>query len=126
MRRTMTKQDLALWGHPNRKQLGVRFRRQHPIAPYIVDFAAVTPRVVIEIDGATHENRDREALRDAELHELGWTVIHFSNWQIDERVPDVLDTITRAVTPKAARPKTHRFRPKPINPHLQNTRTRDD
>ena len=59
-----------------------KFRRQHPIGPYIVDFACDGLRLVIEIDGGVHERDDvvlNDHLRQVELERLGWTVVRFKN-----------------------------------------------
>lgn len=63
---------------------GHKFRRQHPIGPYIVDFACDRLRLVIEIDGGVHQIDDvviRDHLRQADLEDLGWTVLRFTNDQ---------------------------------------------
>ncbi|MBT8202844.1 MAG: DUF559 domain-containing protein [Acidimicrobiia bacterium] len=98
MRHSLTRSELDLWRRIRARQLGVKFRRQHPIGPYIVDFACVPAKVVIEIDGGTHQDRTREAIRDAELAERGWTVIHFNNTDLEFRFEVVLAVIERAVS----------------------------
>ena len=57
-------------------------RRQHPVGRYVVDFACVPLRLVIEIDGGVHERDDvvlRDHLRQTETRALGWTVVRFTN-----------------------------------------------
>ncbi len=108
MRRTMTEHELELWHRLRRNQLGVHFRRQHPIGPYIVDFAAVGARLVVEVDGATHQDLRRESLRDAELRERGWHVLHFTNLEIEEALESVLTRIRRAVEVPAGAGKIDR------------------
>jgi len=103
MRRTMTRSELDLWQCLSRKQLGIRFRRQHPIGPYIVDFAAVSIRLVVEVDGGTHADLDRESLRDQELHDRGWRVVHFTNSQIGHDLLGVLEQIKELVGQPAAK-----------------------
>lgn len=73
-------------------------RRQHPVGRYVVDFACVPLRMVIEIDGGVHERDDvvlRDHLRQTEIEALGWTVVRFTNeaallepWRIDEAIRD--------------------------------------
>lgn len=61
---------------------GHRFRRQHPIGPYIADFACDRLRLILEIDGGVHERDDvmlRDHFRQVELENLGWTVLRFTN-----------------------------------------------
>jgi very-short-patch-repair endonuclease len=61
---------------------GWKLRRQHPVGRYIVDFACIPLRLVIEVDGGVHE-RDEVVLNDhyrqQEIEALGWTVIRFTN-----------------------------------------------
>ena len=61
---------------------GHKFRRQHPIGPYIVDFACDRLRLTIEIDGGVHD-RDEVVLNDhfrqVGLEQLGWAVVRFKN-----------------------------------------------
>jgi very-short-patch-repair endonuclease len=72
----------------------LRFRRQVPIAGYIVDFVCHERRLVVEIDGATH-GTDREIARDAlrtrRIEDHGYRVLRFWNGDVTARLPDVLD-----------------------------------
>ena len=75
---------------------GFKVRRQHDIGRWVVDFACVQLRLVLEIDGGVHERDDvvlRDHLRQAEIEALGWTVIRFTNevalgepWRIDDAI----------------------------------------
>lgn len=75
---------------------GVKVRRQHSIGRYVVDFACVALRLVIEIDGGVHDRDDvllLDHLRQTEIEALVWTVIRFSNdvalgepWRIDDAI----------------------------------------
>ena len=61
---------------------GLKFRRQHPIGRYVVDFACDQLRLAIEIDGSIHGRDDivtSDHLRQTELERLGWTVLRFPN-----------------------------------------------
>ena len=108
MGRNMTGFELDLWRCLNRNQLGVHFRRQHPIGIYIVDFAAVSVRLVVEIDGGTHADLDREAMRDRELRERGWRVEHFTNSQVGHDLDGVVRRIADLVGPPGASGKVDR------------------
>jgi len=57
LRSVQTDAERRLWMRLRRHQLGVQFRRQHPIGPYIVDFCCVERMVVIELDGGQHEGQ---------------------------------------------------------------------
>lgn len=75
-------------------------RRQHPVGPYFADFAIVSARLVIEIDGAVHRLRtQRDAVRDQVLRALGWRVLRLS--AADAMSPDRLMALVVAALPKA-------------------------
>lgn len=86
LRGRMTNAEEIVWrALRGRKFLGLKFRRQMPLGSYIVDFACVERRLVVECDGRTHDNDDRRAhdmRRDAWLRENGWRVLRLT----DERV----------------------------------------
>jgi len=62
----------------DRRIHGAKFRRQHPIGPYFADFACVSRRLVIEIDGEHHTYQiEADAFRTAAMEQLGWRVVRF-------------------------------------------------
>jgi very-short-patch-repair endonuclease len=87
--------EARLWGCIRRRQLGVRFRRQVPIGPWIVDFACFDPRIVIEVDDLSHDWPD-ELGRTRYLESLGFTILRYDNRDIIE-VDGVLWSIAAAV-----------------------------
>jgi very-short-patch-repair endonuclease len=80
-RRRMTESEVRLWIELRGRLLGVSFRRQHPIGPYILDFACLALRLAIELDGSQHLDSARDVVRDAFLRQQGWTVLRF--WSAD-------------------------------------------
>ncbi len=89
-----------LWSTPRRDALGVRFRRQHPIGPYVADFACYPLKLVVEVDGATHltdEERDHDARRDSDLERESWRVLRFANDDVYEGLDEVLEVIGLAI-----------------------------
>ena len=90
MRKQMTDAELKLWNELRAHRLvGLGFRRQLPIAGYIVDFACPTHQLIVEIDGSQHGSADvaeADALPTAKLQGLGWTILRFWN---DEVVRDI-------------------------------------
>jgi 5-methyltetrahydrofolate--homocysteine methyltransferase len=70
--------EAALWSRIHRRQLDYRFRRQVPVGPWIADFACLHPKVVIEVDGESHDYRDEPA-RTAYLESQGFTIIGLNN-----------------------------------------------
>jgi very-short-patch-repair endonuclease len=101
LRKRMTDAELILWARLRRNAMdGHRFRRQHPIGPYIADFVCLPIRLVVEVDGATHssdDERKHDARRDAWLRHRGFRMLRFGNREIYGNLDGVLDTIWRAV-----------------------------
>ncbi len=88
-RRLRQKDSLAearVWSMVRSGRLdGLKFRREHPVGPYFVDFACEKLQLVIEIDGKVHELDDvvlNDHLRQEEIETLGWTVLRFTNEQV--------------------------------------------
>ena len=101
LRRGQTEAEAFLWRYLRRRQLnGFRFRRQHPIGPYIADFACIQARLVVELDGSQHlEAPDRDRRRDRFLEEQGYRTLHFTNDKVFEDVETVLEVIVEALGP---------------------------
>ena len=81
---------------------GWKFKRQKPIGRYIVDFCCSSAKVIVELDGGVHDTPDAQAydaLRDAELRQLGYTVLRFRNADVFNNLNAVLTAIA-AVLPK--------------------------
>ena len=72
---------------------GLKFRRQVPIGPYIVDFLCVSARLIVEADGSQHGESIRDERRDAYLSRHGWAVLRFWNHAILRNRESVIDTI---------------------------------
>ena len=102
-RNHMTEAESVLWSFLKSKSLGVRFRRQHPIAGYIPDFVCLSKRLIIEIDGGYH-NVDTQILSDEErtnyLNEKGFEVIRFTNDEVLNNTIDVVDKIKKIIMDK--------------------------
>jgi len=83
MRNEPTDAEHALWQIVRGKKLeGMRFRRQHPIENYIVDFICLGAKLIIEMDGSQHAESNYDVKRDQELRELGYTVLRFWNDEV--------------------------------------------
>jgi len=73
------------------RQCGLRFRRQHPIHPFIIDFACLSVQLIVEIDGVSHDStRAYDIKRDSFLKSLGYDVLRFSNQQVCENAEGVV------------------------------------
>src|SRR5580700_1991184 len=80
LRREETDAERRLWMHLRGHQLGVQFRRQHPIGPYIVDFCCVERMLIVELDGGQHEDqRARDEARTRWLAGRGFRMLRFSD-----------------------------------------------
>lgn len=99
LRKTMTPQEVRLWVQLRAlKDQGFHFRRQVPREGFIVDFACLKLRLIIEIDGAQHGELDhltRDAARDAKLTAAGFRVLRFWNNEVNENLNAVVETIYR-------------------------------
>ena len=101
MRRDLTPPERKLWGRLQAEQLGAKFRKQHPIGPYIADFFCWEKGLVIECDGDSHYSDaglvyDQE--RDDYLTGLGLTVLRFANTEVSQNLEGVLHQITQTLT----------------------------
>ena len=84
-RKHQTEAEAALWEVLRANQLGEKFRRQHVIGDFIVDFVALNSKLVIEVDGAYHNNAEQmeaDKLRSEFLNEAGFKVLRFTNEQV--------------------------------------------
>jgi very-short-patch-repair endonuclease len=112
----MTEAETILWSRLRREQLeGARFRRQHPIGPYVADFACAPAKLVVEVDGETHW-RPHEVARDVErtrfMEKRGWCVMRVQNPDIYRNFDGVLEAI-RDVLIESFRGERKRFAPPP-------------
>jgi very-short-patch-repair endonuclease len=93
-----TRAEDALWQALRNAQLGVRFRRQHVIDRFIVDFVCLRLDLVVEVDGPGHESEDsRDTARDARMLGLGYHTVRFTNEQVLNRLDAVVDAIRREI-----------------------------
>lgn len=96
MRHEPTPAEAQLWQLLRGNQLGVKFRRQHSIDRYIVDFVCLTHKLIVELDGAGHlepDQADYDNGHTAYLQELGYRILRFSNEQALNFPRRVLATI---------------------------------
>ncbi len=98
LRRATTPAEQQLWEHlRNRKLGGLKFRRQHPIGRFIVDFYCAEHRLVIELDGPIHSRQSaRDHARTAWLESRGYQELRFKNEQVNEQLQVVLEQIVAA------------------------------
>lgn len=97
LRSTMTDAERELWFHLRAGRLnGFKFRRQHPIPPYVVDFICVDAKVIVELDGSQH-NEQVDDVREKYLVERGYRVLRFWNNDVLGNTGAVLEAILSVV-----------------------------
>jgi very-short-patch-repair endonuclease len=94
----MTPAEELLWTQlRNRRLAGLKFRRQHPIGRFIVDFYCHAHRLVVEIDGPVHRlQKERDVARADYLLQRGYQVVRFTNEHVLQDVQGVLQSIQAA------------------------------
>ncbi|HEY0838072.1 MAG TPA: DUF559 domain-containing protein [Azospirillum sp.] len=103
LRSTPTDAEQVLWRMLRGRQLGGwRFRRQHPVAPYVLDFACLDAMLAVEADGGQHNGSQHDAYRDHVLRGFGWRVLRFWNTDFLANPEGVAETIRAALAKAAA------------------------
>ena len=97
MRRVPAKAKELLWFHLRNRKLGdFRFRRQHPVGPYVADFYCPDKKLIIELDGDTHDGREvYDEKRSQWLAAEGYKVLRFLNDDVYKHADAVLEWILR-------------------------------
>ncbi len=93
LRAEMTPSERKLWEKIIKSQLGVRFKPQHPVSNFVVDFYCHKAKLVIEVDGAIHFNENaasQDLEREKEIEGFGLKVVRFTNEQIHKDMQGVL------------------------------------
>ena len=102
MRRNPTAAEKCLWQRLRKRQvLGFRFRRQHPINRFIVDFYCRGAGLVIEVDGSVHDSPEQaeyDRQRETFLEERGIQILRFTNTEVLHGTDMVIDTIARLLS----------------------------
>lgn len=98
LRNTATPTERALWRHLSRSQLGVKFSRQMPVGPFFADFLCRELKLVIELDGQSHDIApENDASRNAWLAREGYTVRHFTNADVQGNIEGVVTAIRQTI-----------------------------
>jgi primosomal protein N' (replication factor Y) len=102
----MTEAATRLWARlRDRRLAGWHFRRQHPIPPYVADFACVEARLIVEVDGGQHQESARDKMRDEYLTTREWRMLRFWNNDVLANTEGVLQQILAALAPTPALPR---------------------
>jgi len=98
LRQSATEAEQRLWAALRDRRLEkYKFRRQHPIDPYVVDFACTEHGLVIEIDGGQHADSTADGRRTAWLESKGWRVVRFWNNNVLTNTRGVIEAIMQAL-----------------------------
>lgn len=98
LRKSLTDAERRLWLLLRARQLnGHKFRRQHPLGPYVLDFACVDQQLAVEVDGGQHADSEHDRQRTAWLEAQGWRVIRFWNNDVLTNTEGVIARISEAV-----------------------------
>ena len=107
LRQASTTAEQLLWRHLRNRQLaGAKFRRQHPLGPYILDFVCLEQGLVVEIDGGQHADLQAQAYdqqRTVWLQQQGLRVLRFWNHEVVQQTNEVLARVLQALTPALSR-----------------------
>ena len=96
LRREMTDGERRLWSRLRAEQLGVKFRRQHPLGGYVLDFVCLEPKLVVEVDGSQHlEQVEYDDARTAWLQVQGFRVLRFWANEVLSETDAVVERIIR-------------------------------
>ncbi|WP_411834658.1 endonuclease domain-containing protein [Pseudoxanthomonas mexicana] len=120
LRNNATDAERRLWRELRGRQLeGCKFRRQHPFGDYILDFACLERKVVVELDGGQHaDNAAHDAIRSRALEKAGFTILRFWNNEVFGNIEGVVEVILNALARQAT--------PSPPNPPLEGEGLKQD
>ena len=101
----MTDAERRLWGRLRLQQLGPKFRRQHPLGPFVVDFVCLDPKLVIEVDGSQHLDQGAyDDRRSAWLRAQGFEVLRFWANEVLASLDGVVSVIQQSLSGRQPAP----------------------
>lgn len=101
LRKNPTRSEEELWSRLRDNQLGVRFRRQHPVFKYVVYFYCHSHRLAVEVDGTIHNVnwvKENDLARSEDLKSLGIKVLRFSNSEVTNEIENVIASILQELS----------------------------
>jgi very-short-patch-repair endonuclease len=115
LRKTLTPAEQRLWqALRGGKLAGLKFRRQHPVGNFILDFYCAAHKLVVEVDGGIHETQiEYDAARTTELEVHGYRIVRFTNEVVWHQLETVLAEILQAVEPHSVRDTEESLAPSP-------------
>src|SRR6266403_2587503 len=116
LRQAMTRAETLLWRYLKANRIdGLGFRRQTPIQNYIADFVCFSAKLIVDLDGESHDFEERQKAdqkRDAFFLSKGFQVLRFTNDQVMSNLEGVVETIRQAAASRASG-----LPPSPTLPH---------
>lgn len=100
----MTSAERRVWSMLRDRRLRYKFRRQHPIGDFVVDFACPAIKLVLEVDGPSHDTEDQrafDAMREDYLRERGWRILRVKNHEVFQSTHDVETAIWKILEPES-------------------------
>jgi very-short-patch-repair endonuclease len=97
LRKNQTPEEEKVWWYLKNKRLGFKFRRQHSVGGYILDFYCKEKRLVVEIDGEIHNTKEAgeyDKVRDKFFIELDYKVLRFTNDEVEQNIKNVIKMIS--------------------------------
>ncbi len=132
LRSSMTDAERRLWTRLRSEQLGVKFRRQHPLGSHVADFACLAPKLIVELVGSQHADVvDCDLQRNAFFQSQGFAVLRFPSNALFLHLDSVLQAIAHrlaALAPLApipAFPQRGKEQYTTLTPALSRTRERE-
>ena len=99
LRHEETKAEKMLWQELRNRKLGVKFRRQHPVDKFIIDFYTPEIKLGVELDGSAHkDSHEYDKLRTDLLENQNIKIIRFWNSEIEKNLERVIEKIKKAIT----------------------------
>lgn len=117
MRQPQTPAEATVWQNLRNRNLKYKFRRQHPIDRFIIDFYCAEAKLLIEIDGESHLQKEQieyDAARTEYLEDLGYKVIRFTNNDVRYSIHAVIDEIVQVVESRIELLKRNAPHPNPL------------
>ncbi|HEX6487250.1 MAG TPA: endonuclease domain-containing protein [Candidatus Dormibacteraeota bacterium] len=100
LRDNMTQGERNVWAQLRMRQVAnLKFRRQHPIGPYIADYACISAKLVVEIDGPDHSPA-ADQIRDSWMHDRGWRVLRFDADDALTNLDWIVECVAKATHPQ--------------------------
>jgi very-short-patch-repair endonuclease len=115
LRKTLTPAEQHLWqALRGGKLAGLKFRRQHPVGNFILDFYCAAHKLVVEVDGGIHVTQIKyDTARTTELETHGYTIVRFTNEVVLHQLETVLAEILQALEPHSVRDTEEPLAPSP-------------